>query len=106
MAIGDIFQDDIGTSIGGTVKDQDKDVVDVSVAITKTIRFTKPSGVSEDQVAAFVTDGSDGKIHYITVSGDLDETGIWYYQGIVELPLGTWATDIHSFEVEAPLVAP
>lgn len=106
MAIGDIFVGDIGTSIGGTVKDQDKAIVDCSVCISKTIRFQKPDNSTFDKAAAFVTDGSDGKIHYITVSGDLDASGTWYYQGIVELPLGYWYTDLHSFEVEDPITAP
>jgi len=106
MAIGDIFINDIGTSIGGTVKDQDKAIVDCSVCISKVIRFQKPDNTTFDKTAAFVTDGSDGQIHYITVDGDLDTAGIWYYQGIVNLPLGTWSTDIHSFEVEEPLAAP
>lgn len=103
MAIGDIFVGDVGTSIGGTVKDQDKAIVDVSTAIVKKIRITDPGGVMVEKDAAFITDGSDGQIHYVTVTDDLDTAGIWYYQGYVELPLGKWFTDIHSFEVETPL---
>lgn len=103
MAIGDIFVGDEGTSVGGTVKDQDKAIVDVSGAISKKIRITDPSGTMTEHDAAFITDGTDGGIHYITTTGDIDTAGLWYYQGYVELPLGKWFTDIHSFEVETPL---
>ncbi len=106
MPRNDIFVGDEGTSFGGTVKDQDEAVIDISAATVKTIRFTDPSGVSVDKTAAFVTDGTDGMIHYISDAAFIDEAGIWFYQGYIELPLGKWYTDIHSFEVEAVLVAP
>ena len=92
---------DIGTSFQITLYDDDV-IVDVSSAIginTKTITFKKPSGVTIEKEATFLTDGSDGIIKYITIEDDLDELRTWEIQAKVTLTSGTWRSNIDKFKV-------
>ena len=98
MAAGEVHKSDIGTAFRVTVQDGET-AVDVSGATTKQIVFQKPSGTSVTQTAAFVTDGTNGQIQYVTVAGDLNEAGKWIMQGYVVAPGFTNNSDIHQSEV-------
>ena len=78
-------------------------VVDVSSAIVKSIIFVKPDGTKLTRSAVFTTDGTDGKIEYATVDGDIDTPGAWRTQGYIEAPNGKWHTTIDTFTVEENL---
>ena len=79
--------------------------IDISGATLKRIDFTKPSGAVISKVASFVTDGTDGQIHYATESGDLDESGIWKIQAVIELGSGSsYSSLIKTFRVYCNLV--
>lgn len=95
---GEIRVDDIGTIIELVIEDAGV-VVDISLATTKQIIFYPPSGPFVTKTAEFSTNGTDGKIRYALVEGDLDEGGVWKVQGRVTLPTGTWRTNIDSFRV-------
>lgn len=90
---------DIGTSFELTVTDQDGAVVDLSSATTKSIVFAKPSGETVTQTASLVNTGTDGKMEYVTVSGDIDEVGVWEVQGVVTIGAATWHTDTEPVTV-------
>lgn len=83
--------------------------IDISGASVRKIIFEKPDGAVLKVDAAFVTDGTDGKIKYSSVgdpeaqTGDLDQEGKWRIQGRVELPGGTWTSTIGTFRVKALL---
>ena len=49
------------------------------------------------------SDGTDGKVYYNTIAGDLDEAGLYKLQAKVILPSGTYYTDIYSFKVHCNL---
>jgi hypothetical protein len=85
---------DIGTVFEITVKDEDGVVVDISAATTKQFIFAKPGGTKVSKDASFVVNGTDGKLKYVTASGDLDESGDWQLQVYVVMPTGTWHSDI------------
>ncbi len=89
---------DIGTSIRIRVQ-EDNANVDVSLATSMQIFLKKPGGTTLVKIASFVTDGVDGLIHYISVSGDIDEIGTWKTQGFVELSQGDFFTEVASFKV-------
>lgn len=91
---------DVGTDIVLTVLDQDGAVVNLGTATTLEIIFDKPDGVNLTKTASLVTNGSDGKIHYVFIAGDLDQKGEWRYQARVVLSTGTWRTDVARFWVE------
>lgn len=90
---------DIGTIFRLTVTDSNV-AVSLVGATVKIIVFKKPDGTIASKTAAFTTDGTDGKIEWAsTVSGDLDQPGLWQAQALVTLPAGTWRADSVSFTV-------
>jgi len=102
MAANEIHVGDIGTVLVVTIKDGTT-TIDISSATTKQIILTAPDGGKLTKAASFTTDGTDGKMQYATVAGDLDEAGWWKLQGRVVLAAGTWSTDITRFEVHQNL---
>ena len=102
MAANEIHKSDVGTIFRATIQDSTF-TVDVSAAGTKQLKFRKPSGTVVTQTAAFTTDGTDGRIQYTTVSGDLDSTGQWSWQAYVALAAGTWHSSVSYFDVHPNL---
>jgi hypothetical protein len=79
---------------------EDCAAIDISAATSKVITFLKPSGEYVAKTATFTSDGTDGKIQYATVSGDIDEVGLWKIQAIVELGSGSlYHSSVKSFKV-------
>ncbi len=97
----EVFENDIGTTFTLTIKNRQGAVVDISGAIVKQLKFTKSNGVVLTKTAVYVTDGTDGKIKYVTVDGDLDTRGIWKVQGYIQLASGSWHTTYNLFTVVA-----
>lgn len=93
--IGTIFRVTVydKTSTGGT------SVADISTATSKTFYFRTPSGSTISRSAVFTTDGSDGKIEYATVDGDLSAPGNWELQAKIVSPDGSFNTDVGNFRV-------
>jgi len=77
-----ISLNDVGTDLQITIM-EGAAVVDVSSATVLQIELTSPGGIVSLKTAALVTTGTDGKIRYVTVSGDITRKGIWSYRGIV-----------------------
>jgi len=99
---GEIHLNDIGTEFRCTIKDCST-VVDVSTVTTKELIFVKPSGERLTKTASFYTDGTDGIITYTSVSGDLNECGLWSIQGFVIIGTGEFHSNIRNFKVERNL---
>ena len=99
MSANEIHVGDIGTSFQVTLYDS-TNIVDISGATTKTLYFLKPDGTTKlTKTASFLTDGTDGILEYLTISGDLDVSGTWKIQAKVVLPSGEWSSDIGKFKV-------
>ena len=65
---------------------------DLSGATTLEMLLKKPGGTIISKPAKLTTDGTDGKMEYVTGPTDLDEVGTWRYQAhIVD-----GAQDVHS----------
>jgi len=97
---GTVRVNDVGQVFEIVVLDEDGKVVNLQFSNTKEFLFGKPSG-SFTRSAQFVTDGTDGRIKYVTVDGDLDEPGEWSLQGRVEVPgVGVFTTETCVFFVE------
>lgn len=92
---------DVGTVFELEIQDCGSSI-DISNATTQQIIFIKPDLTEVTKTSVFTTDGKNGKIKYITVSGDIDQVGTWDIKGRVTLtaPPGDWTTTISSFEVE------
>lgn len=71
-----LHENDIGAVIEITIN-EDGSAKDISDASTKQIKFIKPNGSSVSKDASFSDDGSDGKVRYTTVDGDLVPSGVW-----------------------------
>jgi hypothetical protein len=73
-------------------------VNDIGTTFVVTINDLTSSGGSA-VAAGFTTDGTDGKIEYTTVDGDLNGAGNWEIQAKVVTPSGTWSTGVGYFKV-------
>ena len=100
-----VHNGDVGTVFRLTITDTDGTAIDVSTAVTKYIYFQDPTGAKVQKTAAFTTNGSDGKIQYTTIAGDIDMVGTWHVQGYVETSLGKFWTEKDSFKVYSTLAA-
>ena len=76
---GYIIAGNTGTVFRYTIKDQDGDVVDVSSASTKQLKFTSPHGAVTTLSADFYTDGTDGIVECRNFTPDI--AGRWRVRG-------------------------
>ena len=96
--VEEICKDDIGTTFLYTVKSGDT-AEDISSATTKEYVFIKPDGSTVTKTVQFDSDGTDGKLSYTTVDGDLDQVGVWRYQPYVVFDCGSFRASKVSFRV-------
>jgi len=94
----EIHKNDVGTVFELTVKDGSS-TVNLSSATKKQIIFSKPDATTSTKTASFKTDGTDGILSYVTVAGDLDQSGDWQVQAYVEITSGKWHSDVATFTV-------
>jgi hypothetical protein len=94
-----IMVNDIGTIFQITVKDEDCGIVDLSTASTKQIIFRKPDGTLLTKSASFVNSGDDGKIKWVSVSGDLDLPGMYRVQAYIVIGSTQFRTNVGEFKV-------
>lgn len=103
MASGEIRVEDVGTMFLITLKDGNN-VVDLSGATVKQIIFHKPDSSLLTKTATLYTDGTDGKIYYTTLDGDLDQEGLWKIQAYVQFTVAAkFHSDIGTFQVYSNL---
>jgi len=85
---------DIGTVLILTILDQDEDVVDVSSGSPLEIIILDNSGNRHVRTAGLYTDGTDGKISYTLVDGDIVAVGSVEIQARVTIGAGTWYSNV------------
>jgi len=79
-----IHQDDIGTVFKTKIIDCETGaVIDISASTSRRIKFLLPDLTVVEKAAVFTTDGTDGYIQYVTVAGDLSQSGRWKIQGFI-----------------------
>lgn len=98
MAANEIHVGDVGTTIVVTVKDGSS-VVDMSGATGKFLYLKPTNGTLLTKTASFYTDGSDGKIKYTTIAGDMSIPGPWELQAYVQFGSNSWKSDVKKFTV-------
>lgn len=99
---------DIGTKFTIQVLKTREEPLDISTADLLRIGFRRPNGNVVWVDATLNTDGTDGRMHYYTVEGDLTPAGNWEIEGYVRIPgapgvAGEWSTRRRPFIVEAIL---
>jgi len=102
MACVDPHLNDIGTIFELTIKDCGV-IVDISSNSALEVIFEKPDKTILSRVGVLSTDGTDGKLQYVTIAGDLDLEKTWKIQARVTLPTGTWSSEINKFVVRGNL---
>lgn len=98
-----IHAGDVGTQLLITVTDCGT-LVDISTATSLSIFIRKPDATILSRTGVLYTDGTDGKMYYATVAGDLDVAGSYKIQGKVGLASGAvHSTSLSTFRVECNL---
>lgn len=88
-------------ALQATVVDQSGAAVDLSAADALLLWLWAPDGTLRPVPAAFVSNGRDGLIEYITAPTDLNEAGQWEIQAQVTFGTQTLRTRLASFQVES-----
>lgn len=100
MSVPEVHRQDIGTEFRVTLVVDDKGTPDdVSTATAIVFIFEPPGKVTFERAGSFVTDGTDGKVKYLLVSGDIGVGGLYRLQVKITTPAGTWHSTIKDFFV-------
>jgi hypothetical protein len=86
VSAGEVHVGDVGTVFRLTLSDGST-IVDASGATTKEILFRKPSGAVVTKSAAFTTDGTDGKIEYVTAAEPVRTMALRYSAAVAGVVL-------------------
>jgi len=99
MTVAEVHVGDWGTELRLTLKDGST-VVNLTDAVWIRYRISDPDEVVMIRDAVIRNPpGTDGKIKYVFVDGELDQEGTWEYQVKVLFPSGFWQSDILNFVV-------
>lgn len=82
MSEWSVQQSDVGVVIQVQFVNELGEAIDISSCVLKRIYCTKESGTTFTWIPSFLTNGTDGKIVYTTMPGDLDEIGEYQIQGM------------------------
>jgi hypothetical protein len=93
---------DIGTTLIVTIL-EDGSVVDISSASSLQIIIKKPDATTLTKTGVFTTDGTDGKMQYVSIAGDFDQSGNYRIQGKVNLSSGNYSSSVGAFKVHCNL---
>jgi len=95
---------DIGTVFIVQIVDCESGLpIDLSLATTMTIKFLLPDKTVIERTAVFTTDGTDGRIQYVTIAGDLSLAGLWKIQAYAVDSGFTNNSEIEEFRVYSNL---
>ena len=94
----EIHKGDVGTILRVTVTD-DGAAVDISAATTKQLLLKSPAGAVLTKTAVFTNTGTDGKLQYTTIAGDLSSTGDWQIQASCVFSASQFLSSIGTFTV-------
>lgn len=94
---------DVGTVFTLTIQDAAGVAIDISGASTKDVVVMKSDGTKVTRTGTFTGDGTDGKLDWTSLVGDLDTAGILQMEAYVKLPSGEWRTTIATVDVRPAL---
>ena len=78
--------------------------VDISSASTIKITVKRPDNTIIEKSASLTSDGTDGKMYFLTVANDLNMEGTYRIQGYVVMAGWDGSSSIGEFEVDDNLV--
>jgi len=91
--VGTVIRVTVGTRVAGVFIPKD-----ISSATVKELVFHRPTG-SLTKTAIFTTDGTDGKLEWTTIAGDLTPWGTHQVQAKLTMPGFTGRGKRATFEV-------
>ena len=91
---------DIGAVFEVTVRDQDDAVINIAAATVLGMTLRKPNGTLLEKTAVLSTNGTDGKLRYTAIAGDLNLAGRWQLSASVTIGASTkFTTDPYDFSI-------
>lgn len=75
----DVCKNAVGTKLRWTVLDEGE-ILDLTNASTKQVKFVKPDGSQVTKPLAFITNGADGRVEYVVEPGVLSLAGTYKWQ--------------------------
>jgi hypothetical protein len=103
----DLHEDDVDTTIEIVVVEENTAGVLVPVNISSAtilqIKFISPNGTQITKAATLSTNGSDGKMKYVTEAGFLTPHGVWRKMGYLSMPNWEGHTEESTFYVNPVL---
>lgn len=102
----EIHQVDADIMILINILDENSNPIDLTAVdvLNVDLVFKKPDCTTITRRASFVTTGEDGKVRYMLLAEDLNQSGRWSVQGYVNVTSGVWHTNIQRFKVEPNLL--
>lgn len=94
-----LHANDIGTAIIITINNQNNVPVNLSSFTNIILVIKRSDGSFVEKTCFFVTDGTDGKVQYITVDGDFTVVGNYKFQVRCVSPGGIWHSNILTSKV-------
>lgn len=103
--VEDLHVGDIGTKFTLTWKDENDVIIDLSTETTMLMRFMKPDRTFLEKEAVWPAgdDGTQGRMQYVLMADDLDDSGNWEVQGYVVITGWSGHSSRHKFKVEGNL---
>jgi hypothetical protein len=89
---------DVGVLFRQTMYESDA-ILDLSSATELEMRFKKPDGTVLTKTATLSDDGTDGRLQYASIAGDLDQLGEWKVQPRVAFGSNQWYGTVDKFRV-------
>ena len=102
MSWDNIHVDDFGWVAKLTVQ-QDGTAVDISSFTTLEYILRDADGNETTKIVSFDSDGTDGKLKYVILTGDIDSVGSWYVQMRLKKTNVELTSKEHGFSVEERL---
>lgn len=97
--MSEIHVGDVGVSFEYTITQDDGVVLDLSDASLIQLIFYRPNIEPLIVTPFLVTDGTDGRIQYLSEAGDINVRGLWQVQVYVEIGSGAFYSKIEDFTV-------
>ena len=90
---------DVGVALVVQIVDPEGAIINISAATNMKIKVRMPDGTSKNFTAVLYTNGSDGKMLYTTLAGDLGQAGTYAIQGKLSVGGGLKSSFVGTFDV-------
>lgn len=100
MSADDAFLGDYGVALVVTLSTA-AGVIDLTSVLAVEFTFTRPDGTTLAVAASVLSPATAGVVRYVFEPGDLNQAGLWRYQGRITGPGYSLGTTVGKFRVGA-----